>query len=1027
MVKYSFIHGGASPGYNKPIDKKTGKRLRVLDTVSTIVLITGSVLSLIYAFLHRATRRRFLLKWSYGYGFLALAGLLWLASQTGFFAVTGHFFFLFGSKCLAEGAVEFSGFDFRKFYGYPFWIFLVAITVTAFFVSDISVIRTYSLPVSAALLSMGGVALILKKRSSLVEPATGLLFLLFSAILVLLGFSGTERHEPLLALAALLAFAGSMGFLASYFVEHFKVLEESRRELISSRRYLESLLKTIDGLVFSFDREGVCVDCFAPESIGGVPEEIKPVHLLGRRFSELLPGDFSMLMEEALEKARTSAETQRFHYSIEFAERELWFYCTVTPRYDDEGSVNGFTVLSRDFTEVKISRLEVEKRELLLKASGEITNELLQKSDIDEAVGKALEILGRATGVSRVYIFNNHYDETGKVLLASQRYEWTDGTVESQIASPSLQNVSYTDVIPRWFRILSDRGVVMGDVESFPVSEREILEPQGIVSVLVLPIHIGENFWGFIGFDECRYGREWFDGEVSVLKSVAGVIARTAEMRTTQKQVIISKERLEKLHDIAIEMAKAVRPYDIYCLIVQAITDILESPLYSLCIREGNDFRAVLSSESEIIEQPVLEGRGILLEAFLKGETIYTEDVSKSNLAKPSSQKIRSAITLPISGIGVLQISSAKKKGFTGEDITFAQLLLSHAVEAIKRIEYEEEIRFMGLHDKLTGLANRRYFDDKLIELDSIRLVPVSLIMVDVNGLKLVNDAYGHTAGDSLLQKVAVILQISTRRDDIVCRLGGDEFAVILPGEDERAVSQVVSRIRATAVHYKEEAIQISLAIGSSTKKNENQSLSNVVRESEERMYRNKMLEHSSFRSSIMKSLEATLFEKSQETEEHAGRLERLARIVAERLSVSREKIDELLLLARLHDIGKIALPETIFSKSDRLTEDEWTLVKTHPEIGYRIAESIPELRAVAEGILSHHERWGGGGYPRGLKGEEIPIIARIISAIDAYDVMSNGRPYKPPMNREAIVEEYVRESGKQFDPAVVKVLLDVI
>ncbi|HEY8395532.1 MAG TPA: HD-GYP domain-containing protein, partial [Bacilli bacterium] len=177
------------------------------------------------------------------------------------------------------------------------------------------------------------------------------------------------------------------------------------------------------------------------------------------------------------------------------------------------------------------------------------------------------------------------------------------------------------------------------------------------------------------------------------------------------------------------------------------------------------------------------------------------------------------------------------------------------------------------------------------------------------------------------------------------------------------------------------------------------------------------LLQRESSHSSIISSITATMYAKSQETEEHAERIKKLAQMVGKKIGLQQEQLDELALIATLHDIGKVGIDEKILSKPGKLTKDEWKEMKKHPEIGYRIAMASPDLVSVADYILSHHERWDGKGYPRGLKGKEIPLLARIISITDAYDAMRSDRPYRKALTKEEALQEIKNNAGTQFDP----------
>ncbi|MCR4435731.1 MAG: PAS domain S-box protein [Clostridiales bacterium] len=344
-----------------------------------------------------------------------------------------------------------------------------------------------------------------------------------------------------------------------------------------------------------------------------------------------------------------------------------------------------------------------------------------------------------------------------------------------------------------------------------------------------------------------------------------------------------------------------------------------------------------------------------------------------------------------------------------------------------ERKKAESEIKYLSYHDKLTGLYNRAFFEEELARLDSQRQLPVSLIIGDLNGLKLTNDVFGHSEGDRLLVKVAAILKRSCRTKDIIARWGGDEFAIILPSTSNKTAMDICDRITRFCSEAEKYPIQPSIALGYATKETASQDIDQVIKEAENWMYRHKLLDNRSVRSSVISSLQKTLFERSYETEEHAKRMQLISMKLGKALGLSNTEMDELSLLSILHDIGKIAIPDSILIKPGKLTHEEWAEMKKHPEIGYRIAQSSHELSYISEYILYHHEHWDGTGYPRGLRGNAIPRLARIIAIVDAYDVMTHARPYKGIMNRKEAVDEIKKCSGTQFDPEIAQVFIRLI
>lgn len=345
---------------------------------------------------------------------------------------------------------------------------------------------------------------------------------------------------------------------------------------------------------------------------------------------------------------------------------------------------------------------------------------------------------------------------------------------------------------------------------------------------------------------------------------------------------------------------------------------------------------------------------------------------------------------------------------------------LSFVHDITERKRVEEEIRFLTFHDRLTGLYNRAYFEEELARLDTDRQLPLSLVVGDVNGLRLINDTLGREAGNAHLVQIAHAIKQVCRREDIVARWGGDEFAILLPRTDEDVAHEICHRIVEACKANSTGHIKLSIALGYGTKTDRTQSIHEILSTAESWMYRQKFLDRTSYRNALIASLRETLNAKTHETHEHATRLETLALMVGRAMNLSARDLDDLALLAALHDVGKVGIPDRILNKPGKLTPDEWAIMKTHVEIGHRIASSSPDLAHIAEAILSHHEKWDGTGYPRQLKGEEIPLIARILTVVDAYDAIINDRPHSAARSRTEALEEIQRCSNTHFDPELV-------
>lgn len=339
----------------------------------------------------------------------------------------------------------------------------------------------------------------------------------------------------------------------------------------------------------------------------------------------------------------------------------------------------------------------------------------------------------------------------------------------------------------------------------------------------------------------------------------------------------------------------------------------------------------------------------------------------------------------------------------------------------------ERKIIYLSYHDQLTGLHNRRFFEEELKRLNHKENFPLTLVMGDVNGLKLVNDSFGHAVGDKLLMKVAEIITKGCRKNDIIARLGGDEFVILLPKTDVYGAEKVINKIKNIASNEKIGPIDISISLGCETKKYESEEIQEIFKSAEDHMYKKKLFESQSVRGKTIKTIINTLHEKNKREEQHSHRVSQLCKSMGEALQLSEGKIQELKTVGLLHDIGKIAIEESILNKPSKLTEDEWEQVRRHPEIGYRILNTVNDMAEMAQYVLYHHERWDGSGYPRGLNGKEIPLQSRIITIADSYDAMTSSRSYRDALPEEVAIEELRKNAGSQFDLELTKIFIEKV
>jgi len=327
----------------------------------------------------------------------------------------------------------------------------------------------------------------------------------------------------------------------------------------------------------------------------------------------------------------------------------------------------------------------------------------------------------------------------------------------------------------------------------------------------------------------------------------------------------------------------------------------------------------------------------------------------------------------------------------------------------------EDEILHISYHDFLTNLYNRRYFSETIQSLKGLDL-PLTFIIADINGLKLTNDAFGHYFGDELIILISKTFLKQFRKNDIICRSGGDEFIIAMKNSTKQDALVIIEKIKNSISAIVFHGISISVSFGVATMTELGKDVE-TMKLAEVEMYRNKLFESTSDRSETIKAILSTLYVKNPREESHSRRVSEICSLMGEHLKMSMDDIKQLKVMGNLHDIGKIAIDESVLNKPGKLTPEEWVLIRRHPEIGYRILAASTDYAEMAEDILCHHERWDGFGYPKGIKGEEIPLRSRIIALADAFDAMTEERTYRAPLSQNEAIEEIRKNAGTQFDP----------
>jgi len=342
---------------------------------------------------------------------------------------------------------------------------------------------------------------------------------------------------------------------------------------------------------------------------------------------------------------------------------------------------------------------------------------------------------------------------------------------------------------------------------------------------------------------------------------------------------------------------------------------------------------------------------------------------------------------------------------------------------------YEEQLKFISLHDQLTGLYNRAYFENELERLDRSDAYPVIIISADLDGLRLINNTMGQKEGDKVLKTCAEVLGKPLYKDDVLARVGGDEFVALIPRATNRNAAEIIETIRNEIDEYNQNNsnLPLNISLGYAVSNDEAWPLENVLKEAINNMRLDKENRGQGARNQVVKALLAALSERDYIASGHADRLQELCLKMGEMLGLDQYRLTALSLVAQVHDLGKVGIPDRILFKRDSLSDEEWQIMRQHPEKGYRIARASSDLAHVADLILRHHEKWDGSGYPLGLKGNDIPLECRILSIVDAFDAMTNDRPYRKAKTKEQALEELKNCAGAQFDPELVDIFMKIV
>jgi diguanylate cyclase (GGDEF)-like protein/putative nucleotidyltransferase with HDIG domain len=611
--------------------------------------------------------------------------------------------------------------------------------------------------------------------------------------------------------------------------------------------------------------------------------------------------------------------------------------------------------------------------------------------------------------------------------------------------------------------ILPERNLaILPQFQSIWEEEREEIQLAGVK--MFIPLMNKEKLVAVLTISERRDGKFYAVEDIDLLESITAQVAASMEKEYSHKQLREQDEEVTLLNRLTTIITSSVSIQMIFEGFAEELKKVVDIDWATIALIDGTElYFMVLSSVIGSAWQPgeriSLEGTAAEL-VCRERQAVYEADLKRHSRfwtgENHLQQGIRSIVYLPLSvtdhNIGSLILASRKPNAYNRRQIKLLEKVALQIAAPIENAQLYARMEQRARIDMLTGLFNRHHFEERLeeeISRNSRYGDVFSIFMIDLDNFKTYNDAYGHPAGDILLSQIGKIIKSSVRNADQAFRYGGDEFVVILPRTAREDAHAVAERVRGQiAEGMKKKSIAVTCSIGLASYPADGVLASELVGVADTALYHAKraggdrILLSSKILSetlgngviytkrndlSAVYALASAVEARDPYTYGHSKKVNTYAVALAQAIGLSPDEVSMLNTAALLHDIGKIGIPDKVLGKKGELNGEDWEAIKVHPRLGANIVSNIPSLVPCVSSILHHHERWDGRGYPEGLKGEEIPLEARILSIADSFEAMTSARLYRPALSLEDVVKELRQGVGSQFDPKLVEVFIGII
>lgn len=344
-----------------------------------------------------------------------------------------------------------------------------------------------------------------------------------------------------------------------------------------------------------------------------------------------------------------------------------------------------------------------------------------------------------------------------------------------------------------------------------------------------------------------------------------------------------------------------------------------------------------------------------------------------------------------------------------------------------ERYENQKRIEFLSIHDELTGLYNRHHMEGLIREVDIEKNLPITIMVLDIDNLKLANDIFGHAKGDELIKVASDLFRNVFRKEDFISRTGGDEFSVILPRTNLESAERIKSKIYRDADKYSVEPLISSISVGCAVKSSPEEKIVDVIKSADTNMYQDKQANRRPVMNKMVRKFMTYNRDNVFFVQDHLDKVSFYSKALYKVIGKSDKEVSSFASAVRLHDIGKVVVPKEILNKRGKLTDEEFEIVKGHVQASYQILRVMHEYENYAEAILHHHERVDGTGYPDGLVASEIPLESKVIAITNSYEAMTSVRPYRDAMSKRDAIAELKKGRGSQYDSSLVDIFVNEV